>query len=67
MELLTVKEAAEKTKMSVGWWRQRVFHNDVRFLKIGRRVLIPQSTIEEIISKSIVEPRPDSEFPGQEG
>ena len=59
MNLLTVPEAAEATRMSVGWWRQRIFNRDVRFLKIGGKVLVPHSTIEEILSQSGVEPAPN--------
>lgn len=62
MDLLTVREAAEETKMSLGWWRQRIFLKDVRVVKIGRRVFIPRSTIEDIIARSIVDPRPESKF-----
>ena len=62
MDFLTVQEAAKETKMSPGWWRQRIFYKDVRFMKIGRRVFIPRSTIESILAQSIVDPRPDSKF-----
>ena len=62
MDLLSVREAAEETKMSLGWWRQRIFHKDIRVVKIGRRVFIPRSTIDDILNRSIVEPRPDSKF-----
>lgn len=56
MHLLTVKEAAEQTRMSTSWWRQRVFRKDIRFFKIGRRVFVPQSTVDEIFQRSLVEP-----------
>lgn len=59
---LTVREAAKATKMSEGWWRQRIFHKDVRFLKVGNKVLIPKSTIDSILSNAVVEPRADSEY-----
>jgi excisionase family DNA binding protein len=61
MELLTVIEAAELSRMSPAWWRQRVFRKEIRFLKVGRRVLIPRSTVDELLTQSIVEPkrRPD--------
>jgi excisionase family DNA binding protein len=57
MELLTVIEAAELTRMSPAWWRQRVFRKEIRFLKVGRRVLIPRSTVDELLTRSIVEPK----------
>jgi excisionase family DNA binding protein len=57
MDLFNVKEAAELTRMSQSWWRQRVFRNEVRFLKIGSRVLIPKSTVDDLLEGSIVEAR----------
>ena len=60
MELLTIIEAAELSRMSPAWWRQKVFRKEIRFLKVGRRVLIPRSTIDELLTESIVEPRNQS-------
>ena len=57
MELLTVIEAAQLSRMSAAWWRQRIFRKEIRFLKVGRRVLIPKSTVEELLSQSVVEPK----------
>ncbi len=56
-QLLNVEQAARRTGMSASWVRQRIFRREIRFLKIGSRVLIPESTIEELIQSSIVEPR----------
>lgn len=61
-DLFTIKEAAQESKMSPGWWRQRVFHRDVRFLKVGRKVLIPKTTIDQVLTQSIVEPRKNSRY-----
>jgi excisionase family DNA binding protein len=55
--LYTIAESAEQTRMSVAWWRQMVFQRRIRFLKVGRRVLIPESTIRGLLSKSVVEPK----------
>jgi excisionase family DNA binding protein len=57
MELLNVNEAARLTGMSTSWWRMKIFKKEIRFLKLGRRVLIPRSTIDELLTQSIVEPR----------
>jgi excisionase family DNA binding protein len=57
MHLLTVTEAAELSRMSTAWWRQRIFRKEIRFLKVGRRVLIPKSTVDELLNRSVVEPR----------
>jgi excisionase family DNA binding protein len=53
----TVNETAEKLRLSPAWVRQKIFRRQIRFLKIGRRVFIPDSTIEDILQKSVVEPR----------
>ncbi|MGO9566876.1 MAG: helix-turn-helix domain-containing protein [Desulfomonilaceae bacterium] len=64
MQLLNIQEAAKETRMSPSWWRMMVFKRAIKFLKIGRRVLIPRSTIDELLNQSVVEPRtrPDSTF-----
>lgn len=52
----TIKEAAKETRMSVSWWRQKISNKEIRHLKIGRRVFIPESSLEELFAKAIVEP-----------
>ena len=59
-EVYTVREAAEKTKLSIAWWRQQVFQKSVRYIKIGRRVLIPKSTVEALFVDGNVEPEDKS-------
>ena len=53
---LTLKEAAKESRMSESWWRQKIFRKEVRYLKIGRRIFIPESTINELVANSVVEP-----------
>ncbi|MGD0399754.1 MAG: helix-turn-helix domain-containing protein [Syntrophobacteraceae bacterium] len=55
--LYTIPEAAEKTRMSQAWWRMMIFQKKIKHLKIGRRVLIPESTIQDLFSAAIVKPR----------
>ena len=59
-KLFTVYEAADVTRLSVAWWRQAVFQRKVRYLKLGRRVLIPESTIHCLLESSAVNPRAQS-------
>jgi excisionase family DNA binding protein len=59
-KLLTVCEAAAQTTMSESWWRQRIHRKEIRYFKIGNRVLIPESTIEDVIT--VIEPRPGSKY-----
>lgn len=58
MELLTLDEAAKVTRMSLAWWRQKVFRREIKYLKIGRSVRIPRSTVDEVLRSAEVEPRP---------
>lgn len=53
----TIREAADRLKMSAAWIRKKIFTGELRYLKIGRRVFIPESVLESIITDSIVEPR----------
>ena len=57
-----VKEAAEKWRMSEAWVRQKIFRKEIRYLKVGRRVFIPEATIREVLEHSVVEPHRSSEF-----
>lgn len=57
MLLLSVGEAALQTKMSVAWWRMKIFRKEIQFVKLGRRVLIPQETVDEMVRSGVVEPR----------
>ncbi len=67
IELLNIGQCAEITGLSQSWWRQRVFRREVRFLKVGRRVLIPRSTIDELLRQSVVEPRTRPESSSDRG
>jgi excisionase family DNA binding protein len=57
MHMFTIKEAAEQLRMSTPWIRQKIHRGEIKYLRIGRRVFIPDSTIEEILKKAVVEPR----------
>jgi excisionase family DNA binding protein len=57
MNLLTIEEASKLSRMSQGWWRQRIFRREIKFLKIGRSIRIPLETVEEILEKASVEPK----------
>ena len=60
MKIYTIPEAATATRMSTAWYRKKIFQREIRYLKIGRRVFIPESTIEKILKESVVEPRHSS-------
>lgn len=52
----TIEEAAKLSRMSVSWWRQKVSGREVRYLKIGRRVFVPESTLHKMFSDAVIEP-----------
>ena len=56
-KIWTIPEAAERSRMSISWWRQRISAGEVGFLRIGRRVFIPEDTIKKILREGIVEPK----------
>jgi len=51
----TIKEAAEISRMSESWWRQQILKKKVLYHRVGKKILIPEETIEGIYST--VEPR----------
>lgn len=51
----TIKEAAEKSGMSQSWWRLRILNKKIRYIKVGGRIFIPESTLDGIYT--VVEPR----------
>jgi len=46
---LTLDELAQLTSMSVEFWRTRVKARDIDYVKIGRSVRIPQSSLTSVI------------------
>jgi len=55
---LRIREAAQRSGMSVAWWRQRVLRREVPFAKIGRAILIDVTDIERMLRDARVEPSP---------
>ena len=53
----SISDAQKRVPMSLAWWRQKIFRKELRYLKIGGRVFIPESTIIELLRKAVVEPR----------
>jgi excisionase family DNA binding protein len=51
----TIKEVAEQSRLSVSRWRQRISKKEMRYLKIGRRVFVPESTLQKMFTDGIVE------------
>ena len=57
MKLISIEDAAAKTRTNVVFRRARIFRKELRFVKLGRRVLIPQETVDELIKRGVVEPK----------
>lgn len=55
-QLLTVPRAAQRIGMSVSYLRAAIRDRRIRFVRIGGRVLIPKSAIDDLISAGTVEP-----------
>ena len=47
--LLTLQEAAERTRMSISWLRQRIASGEIPRCRIGRRVFISARVIESLL------------------
>ena len=50
-EYLGVEQAAALTSMSVWFWRRKAYNGTVTSVKIGRRLLIPRTEIERMITE----------------
>jgi len=46
---LRVSEAAQRSGMSVAWWRQRILRREVPFTRLGRAVLINATEIDRML------------------
>jgi excisionase family DNA binding protein len=58
-EHYSVSEAAERTGMSVAWFRSMLNQRKMRHFRIGRRVFIHAATIDQLITDGTVEPMDD--------
>jgi excisionase family DNA binding protein len=58
-QLLSVAEAAERLNISVFTLRGWISQRRVRFVRLGRRVMMRPEDLETLINGSVVEPRRD--------
>ena len=49
-QLLTIEEASELTRLSVGWWRRAVSHGRVGSIKLGGAVRIRESEFQRLLA-----------------
>ncbi len=57
MTLLTVAQAAERLGLKPATIRFWIWRRKIRFVRIGRAVRIPESTVQEIIERGTVPAR----------
>ncbi len=55
-ELLSVEQAAEFFGTSVRFPRRLIAERRIRFVRLGRLVRIPRSSLEQFVSSGTVEP-----------
>jgi excisionase family DNA binding protein len=51
-EYLGVEQAAALTSMSIWFWRRKAYNGTVSSVKIGRRLLIPRTEIERLVTEN---------------
>jgi hypothetical protein len=51
-EYLGVEQAAALTSMSIWYWRRQAYNGTVSSVKIGRRLLIPRTEIERVVTEN---------------
>jgi hypothetical protein len=49
-KLHTIREASRNSRMSEGWWRQRIRRNEIRYLKIGNRIFIEDGVLNKLFT-----------------
>ena len=63
--LLTVKEAAVVLGTSDRFPRRLIARRQIRFVRMGRLVRIPESAVAELIETGLVEPMSSTMRPGR--
>jgi hypothetical protein len=56
-KFITLRQAAEKSGMSVGWWRHQALAGKIEAQKIGNVTVIPKTTVERVINTWNLKPR----------
>jgi excisionase family DNA binding protein len=54
-DLVSLKEGAEELKISIYTLRSWVYQRRIRFVRLGRRVLIRREDIEDFVKRHLVE------------
>lgn len=54
-ELLSVREASLELRLSISTLRSWISQRKIRFVRLGRRVLLTREDIETLINEGVVE------------
>lgn len=54
-ELLNLKEGAKELKLSIHTLRAWIYQKQIPFVRLGRRVLLRRSDLEEFVNKNLIE------------
>lgn len=54
-ELLDLKEGAKELRLSIHTLRSWVYQRRIPFVRLGRRVLLRRSDLENLINENVVE------------
>jgi excisionase family DNA binding protein len=54
-ELLSVREASLELRLSISTLRSWISQRKIRFVRLGRRVLLRRGDLEALINKGVVE------------
>lgn len=54
-ELLNLKEGAKELKLSIHTLRAWIYQKRIPFVRLGRRVLLRRSDLEEFVNKNLIE------------
>ncbi len=58
-DLLNLAEGAKELRLSVHTLRAWIYQKRIPFVRLGRRVLLRRSDLEDLISKNVVDAKED--------
>ena len=59
MKLMTVKDLARESQLSVNWWRKFIKEGGVPVIRLGRRVRIMEADYRELIEQNRIQSNQD--------
>ncbi len=55
MKLMTVKDLARESQLSVNWWRKFIKEGGVPIVRLGRRVRVVEGDYRELIEQNRIQ------------